>query len=579
MTSVTEILNDAGLHAPQLRVLSPTQDNYTLSMLQPDGDIEADDQGVRNQDRELAHSQHSAFLVDAVSASCDVAITPEYSTPWQVLENSIATGIVPAEGSLWIIGCESITLKDLHDLRARLSGTVTIFFEELETQLGRFLDPVVYLFQTHAIADGSGAQLIAIVQFKTCAMGDPGHFELNRLQLGSRLYHFGDGHKQLRLATLICSDAFDFTDALAQSLYDRTLLIHIQLNQKPRQAQYRQYRARFMQYQGDDTEIVCLNWAKDVREHCAGSHKCWNNISGSAWYLRPDKYDSSDNTLTSNHKLGLYYTWLEDLRCHALFFSYAPAVFYVTASKVAHVGVPGSLSHRRGPVLTETRHWNNEHKQWLPVTSIDDGFSSIVAQSGDAAPDLSALAEGNPFCAERALALCAGQLAHYEWHSLRKLDSCVISASEIVRRVVACQDTDVDAQQFRTGRLRAGHRVVSTLRAKLPPALSDLAGGFRIDWTPQSPHTNVVANASNRRATVICLGDEHNATSAQSVAANVAEYIGRSETTPDGIVESKQRLHVWYRDDTGQEVLFDPDRYVHYDETHIESPFDIGRSK
>jgi hypothetical protein len=577
--SVTQLLADAGLTAPDLRVLNPNHENYTALLLQPQGKIEYDANGVRNADQELARKQYSAFLGDAVTQQAALAITPEYSMPWRVFEDCLRGAVVPDLGALWVVGCESLTIAEMNAFRDHISEIATVLYEDLNPQPGRFLDPVAYVFTAQTAADGGAARLVILIQFKTCPMGDDEHFEINGLQTGTRLYHFGDGTSQLRLATLICSDAFAFLDDHARKLYDRTLLIHIQLNSKPRQQQYRQYRSRLMQFGGDQTELICLNWAKDVYEKCGDTRKCWYNISGSAWYLRPDKYDCSDDTLTANHRNGLYYTWLTDPRCHALFFAYSPAVFLITASKVAHIGVPASLSRRRGPQLTATRVWDDAKAQWVPVPSVDDGFALIVAACGDASADIAVLAAAKPFCAERALALSAGQIPHYDWHSLGKLDSCIISASEIVLRITACQDTEDEARLFRTRRLRTSHRVAALLRTQLPAAIDDLRAGFKFDWSPQSPHTNVVSSASGRRATAIYLGDEHTADSAQAFAATAAEYIGRWESTANSIIEGKQRLHVWYRNDQGHDVPCDPYQYVQYDETHTESPFDITRSK
>ena len=147
-----------------------------------------------------------------------------------------------------------------------------------------------------------------------------------------------------------------------------------------------------------------------------------------------------------------------------------------------------------------------------------------------------------------------------------------------MRRITACQDTDESARQFRTKRLRTAHRVASILQTQPPAALSDLQVGFRFDWSSQSPHTNIVSTAG-RRATAIYLGDEHTPETAYSVAAKAADHIGEWETTPNAIIEGRQRLHVWYRDNQGNDVPCNPDRYVQYDETHTESPFDITRSK
>ena len=267
-----------------------------------------------------------------------------------------------------------------------------------------------------------------------------------------------------------------------------------------------------------------------------------------------------------------------DLRSRALFFTYIPAVFAITASKVAHHGVPAALSLRRGPILTSTRVWDEEAARWVAAGAIADGFAAIVAECGKATDDIWTLASTRPLCAERTLALCAGQVSQFDWYTPKKLDSCLISTSEIVRRITACQDTDEEARQFRTRRLRTAHRVASILNTQTPAALADLRDGFKFDWSPQSPHTNIVSSAG-RRATAIYLGDEHTPETAYIIAAKAADHIGQWEKTPNAIIEGRQRLHVWYRDNQGHDVPCEPDWYVQYDETHTESPFDITRSE
>ena len=576
---ISQLLSDAGFRPPELRVLNPNFENYSALLLQPQGDIEADASGVRNANRDVAGKQYKSFLSDAANEQSALAITPEYSVPWQAIEESLKAGVLPAEGALWVLGCESIRLEQLAQFRDRMTDTLTVLYEPLDPQAGRFLDPVLYLFASRPINGNDNPRYIGVVQFKTSPMGDKANFEVDGLQLGERVYSFGNGANELRLATLVCSDAFAVSDQHARELYHGTLLIHIQLNKSPRQAQYRLYRDKFMQYGGDETEILCLNWAKDVYERIGDSPPaCWNHLPCSAWYLRPDKYDDNDATLTANHRNGLYYTWLNELRCHALFFAYGPAVFGITASKVAHRGVMASQSRRRGPILNSTRIWDEGEKRWIVSKAISDGFENIVGQSGDAANDIRDLALSNPFGAERALALCAGQISEPNWYSLKKLDSCQIDKSEVVRRITACQDVDPTAQQFRTRRLRTAHRIVSILKSHLPAALADLQGGFKFDWSVDSPHTNIISN-TGRRATTIYLGDDHAPEGAGEIEARAADHIGDWEQDPNAIVEGRQRLHVWYRDDQGNDVLCDPHKYVQYDESHTESPFDIGRAK
>lgn len=576
ITPVTEILSKIGFNHPDLRVLAPTQANYSALLFQPQGRIEIRQDGVRHADQTLATIQFSAFLKEAVRISADLVVTPEYSMPWKTLEDQLSNGVTPPPGSVWVLGCESITINELRAMQGRLSHFVEVVFEELDDTPDRFLNPVAYIFTSEQQGADATSRLVMLLQFKICPMGDSNHFEVNRLQTGTRLYCFGNGTTQLRMATLICSDAFAFLDEHAMQLYDRTLLLHIQLNAKPRQEQFRRYRDRFLKYGGGQTEILCLNWAKDVHVLHNGSETCWGNIGGSAWYLSPDTFDERDSTLTENHRRGLYYTWLESNRCHALFFNYGPAVFLLTATKVAHIRVAASLSQRRGPQVDKSRTWDAKLSSWALQESVEDGFAAIVGECGGAASNITALAVNNPFDAERVLAVCAGMIEVGEkWYALKALDSCKIDSSEVVRRITACQDPD--AHQFRVERLRRCRRLYRLLESTLPPGIADLEDGFAFAWDPKSPHQNVVSN-NGRRATAIYLADAYNDTQVHAIAKKVEDYLGKSLNDPDEIIEARQRLQVWHRDDDGNDVTVDRHPYTDFDDPKTGSPFDITRS-
>ena len=576
ITAVSEVLSKVGIEHPDLNVLAPTQHNYRALLFQPQGNLELRQDGVRHADSTLSNKQFSAFLNEAVRSSADLVITPEYSMPWQTLEQQLSNGVTPPQGSVWVLGCESITKAELIELQGRLSHLVEFVFEDLEDAPGRFLNPVAYVFRSKRYGPDSSDQLVMLLQFKICPLGDPDHFEVNGLQTGSRLYCFGNGTTELRMATLICSDAFAFLDEHARLLYDRTLLIHIQLNAKPRQDQFRRYRGSLLQFGGGQTELICLNWAQNIHASHNGSEKCWSNIGGSAWYLCPDKFDNRDSTLTENHRRGLYYTWLESLRCHALFFNYSPSLFVLNATKVAHIGVPASLSRRRGPQLVETRAWDPDTDMWKTQTSVEDGFAAIAVECGSAETRVTAMAASNPFQVERLLALCAGKVEKSaNWHTLKELDSCAIESTEVVRRITACQDGE--AHQFRVERLRRCKRLCRLLETSLPAGIADLADGFELDWDPSSPHQNVVSK-DGRRATAIYLSDAYSESEVETIVKTVEEYLGKSLNDPDDIIEARQRLQVWYRDDDGDDVTFNPHPYVDFDDPKAGSPFDITRS-
>lgn len=577
---VIELLAPAGLGTPSLRALVPNEENYSVLLFQPRGRIEANGRGVRHTNRELARNQFRAFLHVAQTADTDLAVTPEYSMPWDVLVEAIKADSGPAEGALWALGCESVTYADLESLKQELATHAAVLYESLQPDPQRFVDPLAYVFRAPNSDRNGPGQLVLLVQFKTCPMRDANHFEINGLQRGTQVYQFGDTGRSIRLISLICSDAFAFSDEDARAVYDRTLVLHIQLNPKPRQDQFRQYRCQLFRFKGGETELICLNWAKDVVEEGGPKERCWKNIPCSAWYLRPDTFDERDDTLSVNHQHGLYYTWLPSLRSHVLFFNYEPAIYQLTATKVAHIGVAGSLSSRRGPQLIAMRSWDGAASAWGDPQTPSDGFSSVVSECGDAQDEIARLAAKNPFEVERVLAMCAGKMGAREgWHSVRQLDSCVIEPSEVIRRMTFCQDTDPDACGFRIARLKRCRRLWDILRSDehLPPALADLKAGFRFDWTPNTPHQNVISAGENR-ATVIYMGEEANDSQIETVAKRAAEYLQRSFADPEESDAARQRLHVWYRNSDGTIELFKPKRYLKFDDPRSASEFDIART-
>jgi len=576
---VTEPLSLSGFREPTLSVLVPNETNYRVLLLQPHGQITAGTDGVKNRDRDLALSQFGGFLDQARNTHSDLVVTPEYSMPWEALVNAITEGRVPVEGKLWALGCESIRYAELEGLKEQLAPFAELVYEPLDPDPERFLDPLAYVFLAPRV-DNNESKIVVLVQFKTYPMGDNNHFETNGMQRGTRVYQFGRIGHSLRLVSLICSDALVFLDADAVAVYDRSLILHIQLNPKPRQEQFRLYRDRLLRFQGDETELICLNWARNVEQWEGENSSCWHNISGSGWYLKPNTFDDRDETLNTNHRRGLYYTWLKPLYSHALFFNYERGVYLLEATKVAHIGVAAPVSRRRGPQLTRVLSWNPDTRIWIDSATADDGFAGIAEASGDAEGQITTLANESPLAAERVLALCAGSIGKVgDWPKVHLLDSCIIDSSEIVYRITFSQDAEDAARDFRVARLRrCGHlwNILSTPNL-LPPALADFEHGFSFQWSPEHPHQNA-GSASGNRATVIYMGEESSFEKVEETAMTAAENLRRAYADPDANLSARQRLAIWVRDENEIQI-FDSSRYLKYDQTRTESEFDIGREK
>jgi hypothetical protein len=575
---VAEVLARADLHAPLLNVLIPNEDNYSVLLMQPEGHINVSSAGVKNRERDLAGRQFKQFLTNARQTQADLVITPEYSMPWETLIAAIKEGNIPGKGKLWAFGCESIKYSEFEALKQDLAPVATVLHESLQSEPKKFTDPLAYVFVSPPV-DGIGPpRTVMLVQFKTSPMGDNDHFEINNLQKGTCIYQFGGIGQTLKLVSLICSDVFAFKDAQAETIYDRALVVHIQLTPKPRQEQYRQYRERLFQFKGDATELICINWAKDVHEWSGDHVKPWHNISGSAWYLRPEQFDEGDSALCANHQHGLYYTWLASLRSHVLFFNYEPAIYLIQATKVAHIGVAASLSRRRGPLVTKAWIWNDTIAAWAERVAVKDGFSEIVHESGGAKDNLNLIANRNPLEAERVLALCAGEVCHSdEWYSARQLDSCSIDSTEVIHRITFCQDTDLKASTFRVARLKRCGHLWEILKSQntMPAALADFHDGFCFEWSSDFPHQNAIS-AKGQRATVIYMGEESSVAQVEAIAKRALEFVGRWFAEPDKSHSARQRVAVWYRDN-GNVVSCNLQHLVRYDNPGDTSEFDIGR--
>lgn len=501
---------------PQLTVLQANDALYTVLALQPAGRIRVTDSSIGHADAASAAEKIKGFLelASAQERKPDLVVCPEYSVPWEVLLRLVESDVGPEVGKLWALGCESLPLGQLDSYRQRLGDKAVIIDQGeigavVTTQ--RYRNPLVYLFRARSGIDGA-QRLVMLVQYKTTTSGDAENTEARGMLPGSSVYLFGRLPEEVRLMTLICSDVFGFTDDLLRTYYDGLLLLHVQLNNDPRHILYKQYRPRLFAY-GDRTELLCLNWAAGVVVVAEnGATHPWDNIGGSAWYLRPQGLDVSDAHIVENHRQGLYYTRYEPIRAHALQFHYAERAFLLEATKVFHHGVDKPKSHLSGPRVIGTFHWSHESTKWLPPSLPEeepvDGFSELLERvsNGVDMTDLAAVYRSGPVDVERVLAISAGEFGPKEnWYVAPNVDSMQLCQQEIVQRITVTLDPK--GAVFRSKRMAAA-RTLAALRERgypWPKQVEFLRGGFTLRWTQALPHRNVEAT-DGTRATVIYAG-------------------------------------------------------------------------
>lgn len=114
--------------------------------------------------RRIAERQFARFLMDAQETRADLVITPEYSMPWEILIAAIKEGTTPAQGKLWVLGCESIKFRKLEALKQELAPFATVLYEPLQPDATRFTDPLAYVFFAPRLDDNTGARLVVLVR-------------------------------------------------------------------------------------------------------------------------------------------------------------------------------------------------------------------------------------------------------------------------------------------------------------------------------------------------------------------------------------------------------------------------------
>lgn len=513
-------LEREGLEPPRLNALQADDTLYTVLAHQPLGRIRIAPGSIGHIDSVEAKQRAAAFLKLAARSGSqpDLVVSPEYSVPWDALLEAIEQGIVPQEGKLWVLGCESLPLDGLDAIRQRLGDRAMVLDDDVSpgprtTQ--QYRNPLAYVFLSKGCTDQS-LRLVLLVQYKTEPSGDPQNTEAMGMLSGVYIYAFGTQPKEVRLFTLICSDVFGFRQELIDQYYKGLLLLHIQLNNSPRHLLYKKYRQELFAAAGE-TELLCLNWADNVvsfDEH-GTNEQPWRNICGSAWYLCSPEINLSDDAILENHRHGIYYTRHEPIRAHALQFHYRPRVFLFQATKVFHHAIPKPRSMRTGPKALKTFIWAQDQNRWAePRTSgefPDDGFCEQldrISANRIALDDLRDLYRSGPIAVERAMAITAGQFGvPADWHTPARIDSMRLCEHEFVRRITVTQDPAPESTAFRDGRF-ALTVTIAELRANhyaWPSSVEALRKGFKFTWLPKFPNRNVVAE-DGTLATVVNAG-------------------------------------------------------------------------
>lgn len=551
-----------------LQVLNPAREPYRAVLLQPTGVIEANETRVGHADAALGHALCSGFISTATQVHADLAVAPEYCVPWSVVDEIIAGGYRPPVGALWALGCESIPPAEMQALAERCNATGQCVFhhepiDQRQIAQKRYVDPLLYVFWTQ---DANGqAVLFLLVQLKTVACRDYRDVEQTSLCVGEAVYAFNRGAGKMTLLSIICSDAFDFSDHVDQ-VHLNCLLIHIQLNPKPAHADYAAYRARLCTVgTNNHVELLCLNWAQNIMEAKGGGRFAeWKNVAGSAWYAPPAKFGADDGLIDELHRGGLYYSVLSQ-RWHSFFLNYEGQILQLQKQKLFFSGEQ-ALVPKNFVSVEERWTWSSVTNAWEPGAIAHDGFAVALLSYQAIAGSLQQASQASPLAVERAIEILVGPRGNpTTWYAVNELDAFQLDRDEeSIRRVTVHQELELTRPgvAYRRKRLQRAHDAIRLPQSDVPwPApVRDLADGYRFAWRRDAPHHNVEPAVGGRgSAALVYLVDQADDAEIDRVhqklkqaivghALSVAVRDGKDgEELADVIVRAQDRLCVVFR--------------------------------
>lgn len=491
----------------ELNVLRRGTQRYSSLLYQHEGTLYADQNRIGNLHN--VDSKLASFFRKAKELNVDLAITPEYSCPWKVVRDIIGLEENwPGDSKLWAICCESILPADLIQFKAEFEKeNLKIFYSEhFNLSTNSFIDPLIYLFK--AVKNGVSI-LQVIIQYKTHHMGvySGGEVERNNIIHGSEIYILRNNPTSIKLLSQICSEAMNFPQAMSEDVRttlrwedDPFLILNPQLNPNPSHPDFRNFRQFVLSF--SDKEIISVNWNNKSRFSTGLMMR--ESCSRSAFYIKSNQINTTDNRILRNHNKGLYYFFCKQDR-HYFILSSTPHCFYVQNLPVKISSVVGSQSRRDGPEIISVFEFNDQDL-FEELQTVNDGHIEYILGTGC---NNSFLLDENKSVLdkERLVCLSAGDVDGFtydKWLSVQFLPSVLMSHSDEKNSRFTVGRSDANREQ-KTRRIDALNNLQEIIERKFfPNCVSELQYqticiGFHVNASSKYYRQNVLLDTGEMK--------------------------------------------------------------------------------
>lgn len=516
---IDDLLNNYNI---DLEVLRPNSNLYNISLLQHKGTFHVEENRFGNQNDEEV--KFNNFLETSFANNSALIVTPEYSCPWNSVNTLLRnTGNIPNIGNLIVLGCESITPELIFQFRDEFheQNNIEIHFEEniFENAGGVLLDPCCYIFK--ALNENLEEKIIVLIQFKTQHMGVwESALEQEKYIPGSITYILKNTANSINLVTVICSDALVFNNEINAKFQEHWefhpfLVLSIQMNPKPCDENFRTFRREILSNQNKD--VITLNWSSEsIASFDTIDKKLFSRYGKSNIHIKTEHIKNRDldeqNLLKSNHKLGLYYTFLKPDR-HFFYINPKVEIALIRLRKPYQGNIAAAI-RRRGPIIERIYNWDSQASTFNSPQEIEDEFIGLLNSLGITSKSLHD-PNFNILDKERLLNISLGEIDVREggesWHIINKLKSFQLDELETIKRFTIIFDENGDEfRKIRLEKLEDLNLNILTDPIKFPPILSSFKGNcsevmFYKDGQFNYKY-NLVNNGGDEYATVAYLG-------------------------------------------------------------------------
>jgi hypothetical protein len=532
-----------------LEILEKDSNNYTMLLFQHKGVFNATENKFGNE--EDCTTKFSAFIELAKRENVSLALTPEYSCPWdsieQVLENQDSW---PSKLKLWALCCESITPDEIRAFKQTYTNDNVLFYfdeEALNIGGGVLLDPICYLFKAQV---NQVERLIVLVQFKTQHMGVwDSPLEREKYIPGREIYVLRNSPYSIYLFTNICSEATNFT--ITEILRDvfrwdehPYIILSPQMNPKPSHEVFKAFRKSIIAYVHKD--VISLNWAGTTS--LSGKKEPLIPLSKSSIVFRTADIEfDNERRFINNHNKGLYYLNRKS-NVHAYYLNPYEEVFLIANQKPSSAGASSAMIRRTGPEARKVFQWDVKNNSFEEVDQIDDGFTSFL-QSLNCNNSAFQDAQITFIDKERLVNLSCGKASAKKddkrWYRLDKLETFVQDENETIKRLTYIHDeTGEDIRRDYIEFVDCLNKTIILDDSLFPENLKPFKGNCsEIMFYSNGGYNykyNLVTNDGQHRATVAYIGRKNE--------GNALKTLRQLQELFDIEDQSKKLVVVWYKD-------------------------------